>query len=1043
MKNCNLIKIYCLIILIVASTFQAHAQNAFHVYRNDGTINTFFYSYLDSITYSKCVLENDAEEFIQNFHTPDSIYSIPVNTIDSISFYRPATVYKAGVIRLEDKHIPYIVGRDGLNLQFMGNTPKNLLPQKGDKLVTLEMNEVFPSGFAGEVINVTPTADYYLVECELPLLTDIFSSYYYDGNIELLEEEQKAAPYKNVLAECEDNNQPQIWPPIDTYFNLPTANVSLYAVELGLAAGSAAASVSQTLNCTLQSKMHLRTSLLIQGGIYFDILMTGEHALTTDISTSVTGSISCHRGASISGRPPVAPLIEFYLECGPFFEFSGSLNGKYNQTQYFNSILKYTYDHNHPTNIPNEFRLIPVSRDEPTGEITGEVSLKLGAFVEMGVALISKEIAKAGLALEQGIALNAEINLSDAPSISSPPNTSVYDKHKGENLLTVSCFSGIEFRLKALLAESSRGIESSIGGPLFECGMVPDFNNVESGISQNTVGELYAMADVSRRCLGKSKAGFALYQDDQLIDKSYYGTSYDGHTPLHISHVFKGLKPGLKYTIYPIVELFGNSELLATPSSDTELPVSVTTGTAADITDDSATLFGSTSGIDASVDCQYGIAWRTSTETAWILCAAPTKTGGDFSCNISGLHQGTEYSYRAYLCIDGTYYYGETKTFQTKKKNTINELGTGLTYFYQTANGDNWTNNTGWLKVEDIRTWYGVSIFGDDNFIKLTLPSNYLTGNAVLRDIDNLDEFNLSDNSLSCLTIDGGNLSYPHHYIEDNKDSNLSIYLKNVMMPGCLSLHANNSKMANMEISNCSNIPSTWGESQSIDIGIESPYIDNLKISNSSTIEAIRGFNYDAPNPYLAFMRNIFLTGNEYTNQFCLYNLTANNLTITNSRYTNGDPNLIGFAGCHIDSVSITQSPISIVHIDGGGHIVGTTNYYVRASRIGTLSLDRIEMTERVLIENEGELSTVNISNCQSQNSLDIDTSHTFDVYLTNCHFDTINEIFNSAKCVYHLTNTTIDSIDGYHYPFSFPATLSGTLSQIKEQLIQLESQYY
>lgn len=69
----------------------------------------------------------------------------------------------------------YVVRKDSLTLILSGNTPTELIPKQGDKLVTLEMNEIFPSGFMGEVVEVGKDANNYLVRCEPPLLTDILN----------------------------------------------------------------------------------------------------------------------------------------------------------------------------------------------------------------------------------------------------------------------------------------------------------------------------------------------------------------------------------------------------------------------------------------------------------------------------------------------------------------------------------------------------------------------------------------------------------------------------------------------------------------------------------------------------------------------------------------------------------------------------------------------------------------------------------------------------------------------------------------------------
>lgn len=184
MKQYNFgIRLCAFCLLIISFCVTVKAQHAFHVYRHNGNVNSFFYADCDSITYARVPLETDSPtvEFVQLIHAADCVFCILVNEIDSVSFYKPETVYKPGVVKLDEKLFSHIVKHDSLTLVLDSKTPVELLSKQGDKLVILVMNETFPTGFAGEVVEVSKVADNYLIRCELPLLTDIFSSYYYEG----------------------------------------------------------------------------------------------------------------------------------------------------------------------------------------------------------------------------------------------------------------------------------------------------------------------------------------------------------------------------------------------------------------------------------------------------------------------------------------------------------------------------------------------------------------------------------------------------------------------------------------------------------------------------------------------------------------------------------------------------------------------------------------------------------------------------------------------------------------------------------------------
>lgn len=117
---------FCLLIISFCVTVKA--QHAFHVYRHNGNVNSFFYADCDSITYARVPSETDSQtvEFVQLIHTADSVFRIPVNEIDSVSFYKPETVFQPDVIYLEESLASYLTGCDGLVLTFNENIPFSL-----------------------------------------------------------------------------------------------------------------------------------------------------------------------------------------------------------------------------------------------------------------------------------------------------------------------------------------------------------------------------------------------------------------------------------------------------------------------------------------------------------------------------------------------------------------------------------------------------------------------------------------------------------------------------------------------------------------------------------------------------------------------------------------------------------------------------------------------------------------------------------------------------------------------------------------------------
>ena len=95
-----------------------------------------------------------------------------------------------------------------------------------------------------------------------------------------------------------------------------------------------------------------------------------------------------------------------------------------------------------------------------------------------------------------------------------------------------------------------------------------------------------------------------------------------------------------------------------------DIPVSVKTGDASDITDSGATLSGTVCYSDKSVTC--GIIYGTSsTLSSTSGTKKSTNSSGRFFVNVTGLSPNTTYYYRAYVVDDGEYRYGEVRSFTT------------------------------------------------------------------------------------------------------------------------------------------------------------------------------------------------------------------------------------------------------------------------------------------------------------------------------------------------------------------------------------------
>ena len=200
-KRIHLIILMAFVALTGFAQQQPQTGDVIYVYEKDGSIQSFLRDEIIEMGYSyDDTLGVHHDEIVsQVIILKDLAYIIPLSDIDSISFVTPQTVYQTGVIRIEQSLMDYVERSDSLTIYFAANTPTNLLPKVGDKLVTLEMNDKFEAGFAGIVKSVDGTT----VSCDDIDLEEIFETYYNTTVADLVNEDEAAAPTRGEGKEKE------------------------------------------------------------------------------------------------------------------------------------------------------------------------------------------------------------------------------------------------------------------------------------------------------------------------------------------------------------------------------------------------------------------------------------------------------------------------------------------------------------------------------------------------------------------------------------------------------------------------------------------------------------------------------------------------------------------------------------------------------------------------------------------------------------------------------------------------------------------------
>ena len=169
------------LLTLMASVFQlisVQAQNQFAIYnyRNDGDFNAWLDSDVEKITYSYTDLDGVEHEniVVQEVWTSDSIYRIPLETVDSIAFKAPEPVMKEGVFYLRGYHGSHTLQIDSLTIYFDTAINRDSLPSVGQTVLSQSPTYPYDGGFAGKAVDITFSEQYVKVVCSRAEIADIF-----------------------------------------------------------------------------------------------------------------------------------------------------------------------------------------------------------------------------------------------------------------------------------------------------------------------------------------------------------------------------------------------------------------------------------------------------------------------------------------------------------------------------------------------------------------------------------------------------------------------------------------------------------------------------------------------------------------------------------------------------------------------------------------------------------------------------------------------------------------------------------------------------
>lgn len=1008
---------------MLMACFVSKAQNAYYFHFHDKGIQVFYTDMVDSMTVSKVDLDGiEHDDFVtQQVWMNDTVFNYALADIDSVSFVTPSTIYQPGVVKLEDGLENYVVSHDAMTITLSKDTPTKLLPKNKDKLVYLQQTELFPSGFAGEVMEVHKNSNAYIVSCAMVKLSEIFVRYYSTSNV----------PKTRAVTPNYAPNEVK-WNPGKLYY--PLINPLLGFVSKNINEDISIGSEFDAY-VNVEPEVSIRGTLIIspEEGTYVCVSSTGKYEVTSHLS--LAGTLQAEKKWMFTGEKrwqksiPNCPLLVVFVEPGVFVRSSLSSEIDATLTQKATSYFLLNMSTKKRENLRNQPLTFRV--EESNSDIEGSISgnLKAGVYTEVGVAIndldfYTDDLAKLYAKGEVGVNLEGNLVVNNKFLQKGMENTEVYELLKNSGVKS-NFYWGTEigYQLSVPIIKlnfgNNIGWEGCIGEPLFDKRLAPKFSNTYAYREHGDFSTITAKAEVKGDCLMPVEVGFGAFDaNGNKVASKYYSKKFANEKSSYSDYsvAMENMSTVKDYELSPVIKLFGH-ELKAYPSVGVEKTLTLSTYEATDVTESSAKISGGLIGYDKKTENpKVGLVYGTKDafmqgHATYVSCGTVNVSPSSiFEQTLSGLKDETEYLYVAKAELDGEIVYADTLSFTTlKKEKDETSLKEGLALFYESTGGANWKQNWAWLNNEEpLERWYGV-IYSDNYGLSLKLKDNNLVGDAILKNIDNLYGFELSNNTLSSLHIEGGSIIGPWFFLKNNNVRNLKLSMNNVNIAATgITFQIQNSNMQSAYITNCK---FNEEEGTTIRLDTDAPktdeqYGNGVIIEKCSNIKSLQGFASELePGKWVDYnMLDVgeikILNCTFPRNGFYLFCAKPTSFVMKDCAASQ-EQAYASFQDCEIDKVVIENSLLSGIFVDGVYDIDGG-GLYSTGAKIKSMVLDNVgSRSFQFTCQKGGYVGSLIIRN--STTYLSIETAEPMDVSLENCTFEHISEW--GAENIYHITN--------------------------------------
>ena len=583
-----------LIFIMTAVAFCGMAQtigDAFYIYRNDGEFNAFFRDEVLSIEYSYMDAEGNTHDEVvtQVVNTADSVYMIPLAAIDSVGFVQPETKYKADAIPLTGTLFDYLLKAEGMTLTFDGSLPTAMKPKVADRLVTMELTEKLPYGFAGVVTKVSDGTDGIDVVCDSIDFEDVVERFYgvvaYGGD-DTFQSSQSRAP-----ATSQGSRAPVV---LTRNYDLPNTPID---IPIDISAYITKKSIydingKAELNVNIKPQTRVKITLVIDGlRSHTQLHLTSR--LVTSTKIDICGEANKELKLNLlpnDGNCKGPWGIPLYFAIGPKLEFGGELLAGFTARATIDVEADYKY-------YPAMVIFSPLLLAPVVNEVTGNVNisgfdltfdqvgakgtLRGGAFFRLGVTPGDHKKAWMGLEADGGAKCDVNFLFDIARLREADKSTALYDELKSLCDLEAKPFFGIHFMASAQddhYTFKTGPKFDNFGGTWFKGGLLPSFDGTKLSHSPRGSKSADATTNISGACPIPYTVGFSLFDGDgnRVQQPVWHGEKYSlfNRFPSY-KGAFDNLRTDGFYTVYPAIRLF-NYDMLASPSANLSMEIPVT-----------------------------------------------------------------------------------------------------------------------------------------------------------------------------------------------------------------------------------------------------------------------------------------------------------------------------------------------------------------------------------------------------------------------------------------------------------------------------------